>query len=336
MRNGENSRAEAPYKWSTRGTGLMLIALSALLSACTPSLNTQSVATFATATESLATSSKNAYDQVSDAVVMRNIYDAASNPKSDVREDVFAPLVAPNDEQTSKNLQLRFQLLDQLGAYAGALKDLVSFDIATGIDNASTDLAGALVGLRTTYKNTSGKELPLSADDLGLIATAVDTLGKEIAEEKRRRAVATIVEKANPAVQDTANLIAKEFGADSGMKVLARESVSNAYGSMRIAYLRERSTMSFEERLAFLQRLNDLHQAVGSTDAFFDDVSKGASAIGVAHGKLLAVVQGKAVDLSTTAGLAAAIGDLKQRADSARDFYKKLKAANAAAATPAP
>jgi hypothetical protein len=265
---------------------------------------------------------------------LRNIYDAASNPKGEVNDNTFEPLVSANDKATNESIGLRFKLLKQLGAYAGALKSLCEADLAAAIDKTSTDLDGALVGLRKTYKNASGKELKLSDDDLHLIATAVDTLGKEFVEEKRRKAVATIVETADPAVQETVGLVSHDLGSSSELKDLSRQSLSNTYGSARSAYLRERASMKFEQRVEFLGRLRGLKEAEAANDAFFDNVAEGAKAIGVAHAKLAEAVKQKRSDLNLK-GLAAAIGEVADRAKSTREFYQKLKAAEKAATAPA-
>jgi len=303
---------------------IMAAASIGVFSACTP-VNLQAVNTFATATQSLTESSTRAYETANETRVLRQMYDVASNPAESPKDDTFAPLVAASDKQTYEALQVRFKLLNKLGDYAGALKALCEADVNTEIDKAAADLDGSLVGLKTTYKESSGKEANLSDDDIHLIATAVNAIGKEIAEAKRKEAIQTIVVRANDAVQQANQLVSDDFGSNSQLKSFTKQNIASGYGSLRTAYLRDRATMTFEQRLRVLNNLRMLKAAESASEGFFDDVAKGAKAIGAAHRKLTDAVSADQFDIK---GLAVAVGEISERAKSAREFYGKLKAAD--------
>lgn len=312
-----------------RGWVAIVVACLVLSSACTK-IPLQAVSSFAVATDSLAESSRQAYELVDESRVTREMYDVASDPTQVPTDKTFAPLVSPQDEATHQALQLRFALLDSLGSYAGALRVLCETDFASEIDEAATDLNGALVGLRDTYKDASGNAAPLGDTQIQLIATAVATIGKEVVEAQRRKAVRTIIMQVDPAVQLAAELLSRDLGRGSSLAQYVQSNFSNAYGSTRTVYLRQRQSMTFEERLAALEYLRTMKQAELGSGDFFDSVSQGAAAIGKGHGEMARAVSD---DDFNVKGLASTVGEIVKRAKEAKKFYQTLAEANAGAAS---
>jgi hypothetical protein len=162
---------------------------------------------------------------VDDTSVQRRIFSVASNPTLSPTENDFVPLLSGND---AEELRLRLSLLEALGSYGNALKNLANADVSEEIDKASTELYGALTSLNTTYQKASGKTSPIGAQELGLIATAVDAIGKKIAEERDARCDLDDHREGKSRVQVSGKLIEQELGEDSELAQFVFQSLPSA------------------------------------------------------------------------------------------------------------
>jgi hypothetical protein len=284
---------------------------------------------FGAATSSLAENTQKAFQLAATASVDRNLYAVAGDPKKGPTDSTFEGLFTGDvgsldGKEKAQRLTLRLNALDGLAKYANALQQLTEADFSSDIDAAATKLNGSLVGLVQTYKKASGKDLPITDEDIGIISTAVDAIGKVIVEAKRRAAIKTIIVKTDPAVQNVAKLIASDLGSDSELASFVKEAMSNSRGSVQQAYNleRERPTSSFDVRYAMLLRARQLYDAEMTTPALFTALSEGAKATAKAHQALREAVQSGAF---SSAQLALLIGELDVCSKSVQAFYKTLE-----------
>jgi hypothetical protein len=287
------------------------------------------VGQFGSASASLAADARRAFELAAETSVERNLYDVAGDPNRGPTDATFEGLFTgdvgmPGGREKAARLALRVQILDQLSSYASALQQLADADVTEDIDEAARKLNGALVGLGRTFEKAAGKSLPIRDADLGAIATAVNAIGKTVAEVKRRAAIRTAIEKADPAVQAATALVAADLGSESELAAFVRQAISNSRGSLQQAYnlQRVRPGSTFDERFEMLARIRQLYEAEINSPAFFAAVSDGTRAVGAAHAALKQAVDDG--DFSS-AEVAKRIGELEVHAKSVRDFHKSLR-----------
>ena len=306
-------------RWAARVATVAALAIAA--TGC-GTVSLSQVKQFGDATSALSDNARKAFDLAGTTSVDRQLYDVAGDPAKGVTTSVFEGLFG--SDQRAQQLALRVNLLDQLGNYASALHDLAAADVGKDIDAASKDLNGSLLGLRDTFKKAAGRDLPISDADIGIVATAVDAIGRGVAEVKKRTAIKTVITRADPAVQEASRLIATDLGADSELAGFVAASIANSRGSIQQAYNLERGrpVSTFETRYAMLTRARQLYEAERAAPAFFGAVSNGAKTIGQAHGALRKAVEG---DDFSSAEARRLIDELEGYAKSVKSFYKSVK-----------
>ncbi len=295
---------------------------------CNP-VSLSQVRQFGLASASLADNAHKAFDLTNTATIDRKMYDVAADPTKGPVNNTFEGLftgdpATPEGREKAERLRLRLQVLDRLSAYAKAVQQLAEADASKGIDEATKDLNGALIGLSRAYKKAAGQDLPINEGDLGIIATAVDAIGKAVVEIKRRQAIKTVIEKADRGVQTAVELITSELGKDSDLARWVQENLANARGSIQQAYNldRLRPTSTFDARYAMLTRARQLYDAEVTSSAFFEAVSQGAKKLGQTHA---ALKKAAATDRFTSEEIATRIGELEVYVESVKNFYDTLQ-----------
>ncbi len=306
---------------------LAAFSLAALVGCASTSLS--QIKQFGSASKTLGEHARSAFDLAAMASVDRHLYDVAADPSKGPTDATFKGLFTGDDgvhdgKVKAERLALRLRVLDQLSNYSSALQGLAEADFDKDIDAAAKDLNGSLIGLRNTFKEASGDDLPLTDDDIGIITTAVNAIGKAVAEAKRRVAIKTTITKADPAVQKATALIASDLGQKSDLASFVKEAISNSRGSVQQAYNleRERPNSTFDSRYSLLVRARQLYDAEADTPAFFAAVSKGAAAVGAAHSALSKAVE---ADEFSSAEVAKRLGELEVYVKSVRGFYTSIE-----------
>jgi len=310
--------------------GGLVLAWLALAAAGCGSVSLSQVKQFGAASTSLSEQARRAFELADAATVDRNLYDVAGDPAKGPTDRTFQGLFTgdaalPGGQERAERLARRLDVLDQLARYASALQALAEAEVAGDIDDAARGLNGALTGLGKTYRTASGRDLPLGDAEIGAITTAVNAIGKTVAEARRRAALRTVIVRADPAVQAATQLIAGDLGRDSELARFVAEAIGNSRGSVQQAYNLERTrpTSTFDVRHGMLLRARQLYQAEASAPAFFAAVSDGAAAVGRAHAALRRAVEG---DDFSSAEAARLIGELEDHVASVRKFSRSLEA----------
>ena len=335
-----NSRA------SYVSSGFLLIVLLFSLVGCQSQPTLTQIDAFGVSASSLADGSKEGFQLVDDVTVMRNVYDIASDSSKFPKEDTFrglfsVPLAAtptdippvtsmpalPPKPTTAEGIKVRLAVLSSLGKYSNALHELATADFRKDIDSAATDLDGALKGLRDDYGKATGKTSSISDQSIASIATAVDAIGAVIVEEKRRAAIAKIINEADKGVQEAAKLLADDFDAGAGkIPDYVTQSLRNAAGSLQQAYSTERTkpTSDFATRYRMLIDIQNAYQLADAAPSFFASIVGGAKSMATAHTALVAAVKDNKF---TSSEIVDDIGGLVRYAQSVQQFYKTLQAA---------
>jgi len=282
-----------------------------LLFGCTRA--TTHIAAFSIASEDLAAQAIRGYEVLNETTVQRKIAEVAADPTQLPDEDTFVGLL-----EGKESLTIRIMALEYLKDYSVALGDLSTADVRSDIDRASKDLYGALVGLRDTFKEETGKDAGIEDEDLAIIATAVDAIGTVIAEAKRRVAIKTIVIKADPAIQNVSTLLRDEvpiFGE------FIKANLSTIETEMVKSYQKRAEKLTFDQRVKYIQQIRKQHRITEESGRFFNDLGTAAEMLGSTHAALRKAVE---KNKFTTPELIEHIGELVDFAKSLREFYKEL------------
>jgi hypothetical protein len=307
-------------------SALVTLTLATLVGCTTPLTQ---VKQFGSTSKALGEHARSALDLAATASVDRRLYDLAADPTSGPTDETFEGLLTGDvgvsgGKEKAERLALRLLVLDQLSNYSSALQQLAEADFDRDIDEAANDLYGALIGLRGTFKEASGRDLPLTDHDFAIIGTSVNAIGKAVAEAKRRSAIKTTITKADDAVRMATQLIASDLGQNSELASFVKEAMSNSRGSVQQAYNHERVRphSTFDSRYALLVRARELYGAEVSTPAFFEAVSRGAAAVGEAHSALRKALE---ADDFSSAEVAKRLGELEVYVKSVRGFYNSIR-----------
>jgi hypothetical protein len=312
--------------------------LLAVLTSC-GSVPLRDIRTFGVATSALADEASDAFDVVNEWSARRKIYDAAHDPTMDVdTTQIDGPnrtnlrgIFDPQDPAIPtppfrEQIRLRVKALGELGAYAAALESLVTADVSDEIDEASLGLRGSLVSLRESYHAAKPGGDPIITDDgLDVIATAVNAIGKTIAEAKRREALRDVIEQANPAVQEVSALLAEDFGPSDSLIGFMEKSALNARGSLQIAYQNEKANLPFDERVARLEELRAMYIAEITMTDYASAIVDGAHKVGTAHQKMYDAVMRSEL---TVPSLRRDVEALVELANDIKAFREKLQNTN--------
>jgi hypothetical protein len=291
------------------------------------SVSLNQVSQFGAASTELSNNAKKAFNLIDQVTIDRQLYSIAADPNQGPKDSSFNGLfkVATNDplaKQKAERLQVRIDALDALSTYSSALKKIIESNTSSDIDDAARDLNTSLIELRDTYESASEQPSQIDDETIGILSTAVNAIGKAIVEEKKRTAIKEIIIKTDPAIQQTANMIARDLGSNTDLAKYTYESIYNTRGSLQTAYNLERKSNNFEARYALLVKARELNTAENSVTDFFDSVSKGSKAIAKTHSAMKKAVE---QDIFSSTEITKHLAELQKQAKSVREFNKSLK-----------
>ncbi len=293
--------------------GTVALVMAVVVGCSTPRPATH-IGEFAAATDDLAEQAMLAYQQIDELTVQRKIVSVASVTGELPDDGTFKGILS--EEQR----QVRIVLLDLLGSYAAALGELANAEIRSDVDKAASDLYGSLGRLNSTFNKATGRDLPLSEDGIAAIATAIDAIGAQIVESRRRAAIKRIVIETNPAIQNVTALLSKEL-PDLGP--VAEVNISTVETEMIEAYAKEVGKLNLDQRISRLEKIRRINQGKLAARPFFEAVGAAAHQVGVTHQALFEAVS---EDRFTTKALVVEISELATFAKSIKAFHKKLAA----------
>lgn len=310
-RTARRRRIPATLNSQAAGRLFLVVAVSITAGGSGCASTSSHVGAFSTATRDLVDQALLAYEQVNASTVERKIAEIAADPSLLPDDSTFEGLL------TNETLELRMRLLAELRAYSDALGELTLADFRKDVDRASTDLHGALRGLRDAYE-AGGQTLTLTDDHLGIIAAAFDAIGASVAENKRRKAIKAVVIQADSAVQEVSRLLRVDLPQFSDFAMRNIETVET---EMIKTYQRDAPRLTFSQRVARLEKIGEKNRLKKGIGRFFEDLGAGAAKIAGAHSALRAAVER---DKFTTRELVEAIGELAAHAEAIRKFQRSL------------
>ena len=291
--------------------GVVIALLLLVMFGCT---NTATqVGPFSQAVDSAVDNVREGYALIDESTVQRKIASVAADPDLIPDDTTFTGLLTDN-----KNLTVRIAAMNQLQAYASALGELSSADYRQDIDKAAKNLYGSLSKMKETYAEATNKELEINNSDLSFISTAIDAIGTTIVEAKRQKALRRIIKVANPAIQETSELLKNDmpkFGP------YVKANLQTVETEMIKSYQRDAKKLDYPHRVARIKEIQHQHEKVKSAEPFFTDIGRLADKIGQTHGLLLHAAEKKDFSIPE---LAREIGDLTAYAKTFQNFNKSL------------
>jgi len=270
------------------------------------------VGAFSRASADLAKNTAEAYESINTITVKRRISGIAADKEALPDEGTFKKII--ND----RNMAARISLLKGVQKYAQALGELATADFRNEIAAASKDLYGALGDLQDTYAKATNRSLPLSSENLSLIATAVDAIGTGIAESYRREALKTIVIQADPSIKQAMDQVGNELQI---LMPTVRANLDSIYTDMFKAYGRDKNGLSYTDRENMLCDIWKAYDRYKTFPVYFETLSSASAKVSSAHAALKKAVEANEF---TTKELVEEIKSMAQLAISIKDFHDKL------------
>lgn len=279
---------------------------------CTTTVPLNHIGAFSQASAGLANITANSYEIINNSTIERRLSGIAAVSGSSPDKSTFSEII------TDSNLAIRIKLLKGVESYAKALGGLASADFRKDIDLASKDLYGSLGDLQKTFSDATKDKLPLSDDDLAIIATAVDAIGTAIAEDKRRSALKTIIIQTEPSIQRAMGLIFKEI---PDIEKISKANMDRIFTEKIKAYQRESNNLTYEQRIIKLNDIRKANDLAEATSELYKNLEASSKKIASAHTALYNAVN---KDKFTSTELVSEIKELVAFSKSTKEFYDKL------------
>jgi len=279
-----------------RGAALVLFATLLLSGCASPPIAGYDA--LAKASQDIQSGSSTAYTNVEQRLRDFAIVTAPNAPLS---PDTFTKLsVGKISFDISPELTFREQQMGVLVAYTTALQKLAGKDYNKDLDSSTKSLAGALAAIA-----------PQAKAIVDIFATVVDELAKAAANRERKDALKKVMDRAQPAMEQLATLI-----ASSNEKIAAYAEI------MRDTYVRHanawRPSYGTLARYEFDQKAADAIDGYSLISNQLTAVSNAAKKLPAAHAELR-----KSLDAPETPQ--EAIKDVFAEIQGMRGFYKGLE-----------
>jgi len=252
-----------------------------ILAGCTLSPLSQRATTFSTAACSTILQVRNGYQ-----VVEQSYFDAqaahlvATFDKQGFDPSKIQPFMRPAD------MKVRNQLLAGLQQYATLLAEVSGDEPIDELDKQSQALGTQLQALSTDANLTAlAKNTTV---DAGLVATAVDALGRVLIERKRAKELPAVLERMQKPIDQICRLLEEDIGdpEKSGL----RNQLSNDYDELvkfqTTFIFQNEGKMTPEEKREQIQRLPRLVIEAKQADAALEQTQDALQHLATAHDAL--------------------------------------------------
>lgn len=270
------------------------------------------VGAFSAATKDVTGQATEFYSRVDDVTVQRKIIEVAADPELQPSDTTFRGTL------TNKHLKHRVAALGALSAYAQALAALATADLESEVDKAAKDLYGALTALNKTHGESSSEPLKVNAEDLGVVATAVGAIGREVADRRVRKALQVITRESHPVIESVTQLLVKDVASLSDYVV---SQLATVEAEMIKDYSRRAPTLALSRRITELEAIRDINALKLNAPQHMAAVAAAAEALTKAHAALRDALAGNKKSYNDLAGL---IGQLAAYGNDLRKFHGQL------------
>ncbi len=231
-------------------------------------------AAFADGTRSLATNSVTTYDGVVDLERTYMLYSPTTSRDGKLDEQSFKPVIVDEDGRKrdfdfKPRLEFRSAALDVLADYADALHAFATKDYQSDLDEATQSLGASVARVAS---EASGQDATKAA---GILATAINGMGRVATEYLRRKTLRQAMDTAQPGVDKLAALIATDNASIVGAVHIMRRGIVRHANKLRPST--GLSRVSFDAAIAALLQESD------DTLAELDAMNATVTAVPAAH-----------------------------------------------------
>jgi len=254
------------------------------------------------------------FDEFNNASLERQFTDVAANYKGDFAErfnqQLLAQINAPISDEQKRQLAI-YRANQSLSQYATALSELSNAAVSQDIDAASIKLYGTFTSFNTQYQLLNGNDKTLfDNESMATIQAAISAIGNEIIEQKKRRALKTIIMAASANIDNICDVIIEQLahaGVADGIAASRKYVLLKQIEEYRL--LSKKGSSKLKARTKEVKRLWQLQQALVNTHLLVTVSIDGVKEIQSAH-KVLATEL--AQDIYASVAITNAIGRLQQ------------------------
>jgi len=254
------------------------------------------------------------FDEFNNASLERQFTDVAANYKGDFAErfnqQLLAQINAPISDEQKRQLAI-YRANQSLSQYATALSELSNAAVSQDIDAASIKLYGTFTSFNTQYQLLNGNDKTLfDNESMATIQAAISAIGNEIIEQKKRRALKTIIMAASANIDNICDVIIEQLahaGVADGIAASRKYVLLKQIEEYRL--LSKKGSSKLKARTKEVKRLWQLQQALVNTHLLVTVSIDGVKEIQSAH-KVLATEL--AQDIYASVAISNAIGRLQQ------------------------
>lgn len=297
---------------------LALAILSAVVLGCATDAQKE-VTAFANATKTATNNVASAFQ-----VVETKHYQAQANalvlnyPKSGYEPGSIKPFL------TQEQINSRLTVLKSVQLYAQKLAEVMSDKQLNEFDEDTKEFGAALLKLN---KNTVLAEAKLQNQDLEILATAVNAIGRWFIEYKREKAIASITLEMQPKIKAICDLLSKDIGKPPNDQHVGGDGLRNQLWIDYVKILRDQDALLQKEqtRMDFatwrdeIAKLPALELEYQSADHTLEATQATLKKLAETHGKLYQAFQKNGYELNSL------IQQLIDEAEHTESFYEELK-----------
>lgn len=234
-------------------------------------------------------------------------FSIATAPNQKLTRESFQPKIDGQSFDLTPELRFREAALEVWVKYTVVLQALSEQDYVSEVDRATQDLAGSLKNLSATSHVMKADEAKVAS---GMLATAINVIGKEIVRAKRLQALRTVMDSAQGDIDNLSALmvgsnvkIKKSVGIMTDRILAHADAQRPPYGSM--------------ERTAFDERIARMIAEAQEVEEALDAMNTAVGKIPKAHAEIRIILDEKPTDFE-------ALRALIQGAQRTSKFYRNL------------
>jgi hypothetical protein len=257
------------------------------------------------------------------ATKLDNQADCLAKGKEVISEESFLTKCftqsAPSTDLTpflsAKDLSQRDMALDALAKYASGLKELSTVDKAKDVNDASKDISDHVTSINTNIAGMPGVTNPVNKGVLSGIAELAGSLVNVYVGHKRDEALEAALTKANPAIHDLCNLLAKEFEKPNGVFYTQLENSYNEQVGLIESQFKE--AKNYSDKFNYAKKLGILMQKREVALNLYAAISSSYMKLAEAHEALLS-------QLKTGVSANSKIDEFKAEINNIQSLYNQL------------
>lgn len=295
---------------------------------CTPPQTAQRISAFATATANVSENVADAFRRVDESYIATAAEDAVNKVS---KGDKVNPKEIAKPFLNLEEYEARASVLRSLSNYAALLAEIMGDTPQKQLDAQVDQFAASLKQLSSnkTLQGMVGGKSPLTNEDIGILATAINELARLAIDYKRTKEARAIIQSSHENVEQICDLLQKDIGAkrsDPGLRSqlyidydkrinerfqwIENNSIAKSQGKPLLSPVEQRT-----EIFTWLTMAQDQEKS----DSTMERIYQSLGTLRSTHSKLLTAFNDSAPELDALIGL------LKAEAERVSNRYNTLK-----------